>query len=237
VWLQKGATDKALADYNRAIELDPKYVDARYARGWTLRETGAPAKAIEDFSRALERKPDHVLALLERGRCNYQLGRSGQAADDLTKALELNPQFAAAAYYRGLAHQSAGEYAKAIEDFARTIRLAPDMPAAFNDLAWLLAACPEEKHRDGATALKSALKACQLADEPSWRFLDTLAVAYAATGDFAKAVETQKQALAAAEEAQLREREELQSRLELFEAQKPYHDPPPEKAKSPSREF
>src|SRR5690606_11943702 len=107
---------------------------------------------------------------------------------DLNEVLRLNPEFAAGFYHRGLAHHGAGEYAKAITDYAAAIRLAPQIPDAYNDLAWLLATCPDPKIRNGKTALRSAQKACELAESPSWRFFDTLAASYAAAGEFAQAV-------------------------------------------------
>jgi tetratricopeptide (TPR) repeat protein len=54
--------DRALADYNRALELDPDYADAYYYRGvlhYTLLER---EQAIADFGRYLELAPDGLHA-------------------------------------------------------------------------------------------------------------------------------------------------------------------------------
>jgi tetratricopeptide (TPR) repeat protein len=190
---------------------------------------------VDDLTQVVEVNPHHVLGLLERGRSFYGLGKHDLALADLTKALEVNPQFAGALYHRALAHQAMGQYAKAIEDLSATIRLEPEAPAAYNDLAWILEACPEEEHRDGKFAVKSAQKACQLAEEPSGQFLDTLATAYAANGQFDLAVETQTQALTAVEDE--RQKEVLRNRLKLFEQKKPYLDPPVARPSAKPREF
>jgi tetratricopeptide (TPR) repeat protein/predicted aspartyl protease len=58
--------DHALADFNRACELDPKNPEYFYQRGQIFGQLGRTARALDDYYRALELKPDHVLALLAR---------------------------------------------------------------------------------------------------------------------------------------------------------------------------
>ena len=56
-------------------------------------------------------------------------------------------------------------------------------------LAWLLATYPDAKSRDGAEAVQLAERGCALTDRRIPALLDTLAVAYAEAGDFARANE------------------------------------------------
>ena len=55
-----------------------------------------------------------------------------------------------------------------------------------------MATCPDEKFRDSNLAIESAQKAIQIDGQKDFRYLDTLAAAFAAAGRFDEAVQTQK---------------------------------------------
>ena len=48
---------EAIADYDKAIELDPNFAEAYYARGLTYRELGKEEEAKKDFKKAQELDP------------------------------------------------------------------------------------------------------------------------------------------------------------------------------------
>ena len=60
------------------------------------------------------------------------------------------------------------------------------------NLAWLLATCPDARHRDGKKAVEFAARHCLFVTGGTPNHLNTLAAAYAEGGDFAKAVEWQE---------------------------------------------
>ena len=80
-------------------------------------------------------------------------------------------------------------------DFNEAIRLNPDDVATLDNLAWLHATCPEAKYRDGKKAVENASKAYQLDGGKHWGYCDTLAAAYAESGDFDKAKEWASKAI------------------------------------------
>jgi tetratricopeptide (TPR) repeat protein len=51
-----GQYDKAISDYTKAIELNPKHADIYYSRGLAHNKMGQYDKAISDFTEAIKLK-------------------------------------------------------------------------------------------------------------------------------------------------------------------------------------
>ena len=51
-----GQYDKAISDYTKAIELNPKHADIYYSRGLARNKMGQYDKAISDFTEAIKLK-------------------------------------------------------------------------------------------------------------------------------------------------------------------------------------
>ena len=120
-----------------------------------------------------------------------------------------------------------GNFAGAIACYRQALQKHPDMWDLLNNLAWLLATCPEASQRNGPEAVQLAEKACQLTHYNVPLVIGTLAAAYAEAGRFDDAVWMGEKACAQAEENH--EPELLQKNrefLELYRAHKPYHEAP-----------
>ncbi len=94
-----------------------------------------------------------------------------------------------------------------------------------NNLAWTLAICPDAALRNGPRAVEIALKAVGDPQQSNPGFIDTLAAAYAEAGRYTEAVEMQELAIRKLGNNRAL-RQEMQARLELYEAGQPYHLPP-----------
>ena len=88
----------------------------------------------------------------------------------------------------------------------------------YNQYAWLLATYPDARFRNGQLAVEFAQRALSLSEVPEWSYVDTLAAAYAASGDFENAVEQQQRALALNSLSD----EEAEKRLDLYRDRKAY---------------
>ncbi len=95
-------------------------------------------------------------------------------------------------------------------------------PKALNDYAWLLATSRFDEVRDGSRAVELAERAAKSSRTPV--YLDTLAAAYADTGNFEKALAIQREAidLVAGQDPDLTA--ELNEHLAAFEAGKPWRE-------------
>ncbi len=104
----------------------------------------------------------------------------------------------------------------------RTTEINPAFAPGFNNLAWLLATCPDDQYRDGNTAVENATRACELSQWAKPDCLGTLAAAYAEAGEFELAIKWQTKAIELATPDY--DMAAAQSRLKLYEAGKPYRE-------------
>jgi tetratricopeptide (TPR) repeat protein len=72
---------------------------------------------------------------------------------------------------------------------------------ALNNLAWVLATCPDDSVRNGIQAVQYAEKACRLTGFKQSGMINTLAAAYAESGRFPEAVATAQTAIKLANDA------------------------------------
>ena len=105
------------------------------------------------------------------------------------------------------------QYELALADFTRAIELNPDNPQVYNNLARLLATCPDSKIQDGQQAIAAARRACDLSGWVDFNTLNMLAATHAQAGQFAEAVEWQTKAV---ELAPVGARDELRRRLQRY---------------------
>jgi WD40 repeat protein/Flp pilus assembly protein TadD len=125
---------------------------------------------------------------------------------------------------RGKTKMSGGETAEAISDFEAAVRIDQNNAGALNELAWLYATCQMIEFRDGAKAVETATKACELTGWKNHGYVGTLAAAYSETGDFESAVKRQKEAIELlTEDERAKWQGNYEIRLKLYESHKPYH--------------
>jgi tetratricopeptide (TPR) repeat protein len=211
---------KALADFDQAIRLKPLFM-FYYNRGVTRYEVGDDKSAITDLTRALQDKPGdpkaRAICLVARARCYINQAKSALAMSDLNEAIKLDGSDSEAYRLRGIIHKVAHEYDKSLSDYEKAIALDPKNADAYGTEAYLLSVCPVPKYRDGIKAVRYATRACELTEWHNAQAIDTLAAAYAESGDFDKAIQFQKQADEMDKKAD-------PARLALYEKHQPVRD-------------
>jgi len=215
----KGKYDKAIANYDVAIRLDPTKALYFNNRGTAWIAKGAYDKAIADYDVSIRLKPKNIMAFHNRAVAWKAKGELDKAIADYDEAILLDPKKATSYYNRGHARFSTGEYKRVIDDYNEAIRLDPKISVYHNSLAWLLATCPDTKFRDGMKAVEHATRACELSRWKSDTNLGTLSAAYATQGDFEQAKQWLQKAIKLNPKAHKDIRAKM---LEAYEAGEPY---------------
>jgi len=117
--------DGAVADYTRAIEIQPRFAAAWLNRGRERLDLGDFERAIVDFTRAAELQPSSAVAVGHRGVAKRRKRDLDGAIADCTRAIELSPRYTRARVDRGLVLQEKGDADAAIRDFTAAIDIDP----------------------------------------------------------------------------------------------------------------
>jgi tetratricopeptide (TPR) repeat protein len=213
--------DEAVADFGRVVELRPQYANAWFNRGEIYFELGRYEEALSDYTQVLQLTPDDYDAHVRRGHTYFHLRRFREALADYDRAARLDPGKVEAVVNRGDANRNLGKWRQAAEDYQKAVGLDARSGRAYQSVAWLMATCPEEKYRKGDLAVQAAERAVTLDGAEDFKYLDTLAAAYANAGDFDKAQATIAEAIKIAPKEH---RDALTRRLDLYKAEKPYRE-------------
>lgn len=208
----------AVTDLDFVLEKNPDHKNARFNRAEVLLQLGQYERAVDDYSKVIEKDETDAAAHAGRGIALSALGDSDGALVDLNAAVRLQPEKADAYVDRADLYASLGQWERAAGDYRVAIKLNNQLGRAYQNVAWMMATCPDAKYRNPSLAVRAANKAIQL-DGPTYLGLDTYAAALASAGQYANAIATQKKALTSAPKE---EHADLNSRLALYEKQQPF---------------
>jgi lipoprotein NlpI len=127
----KGDGDRALADYNEAIRLDPKYARAYNDRGVSYNVKRDYDRAIADFNAAIRLDPKYAAAYSNRGNAYDGKNDDDRAIADYSEAVRLDPKVWFAYNNRGNAYTKKGDHDRAIADYNEAVRLDPKYALAY----------------------------------------------------------------------------------------------------------
>jgi len=166
----KGDLDRALQDYNQAIEMNPENAGAYVNRALALARKGELDCAMNDYAKAITLNPQQWQAYFDRAAELRDQGKLCEAVDDLERVMKLNPGFVGAYMNRANIYVGQGELDKAIADYDAALLRDPKLADAYFSRANIFL-----QKRDYRHALVDFQNAVQMKTKRPERTLNSLA--------------------------------------------------------------
>jgi arylsulfatase A-like enzyme len=186
-----------------------------------------PGEAVELMRKAVELAPDDIGVRLTLANAAQGAGRLDEAEGALRAATDLDPCGERPRIKLSNLLVARDRYAEQVALLAEGVERCPGEQSFQNDYAYARATSPDAAARNGFEALRIAMEITQGAGASNPAFLDTLAAAYAETGEYGKAVEASRRALALLTTREISEDTIalFRGHLESFEAGRPVREP------------
>ena len=183
--------------------------------------------AIAALQASLQYDPGNLPTLLALAEIMLTRKQFAEAATYAREVLAVDAQSIPARLMLAISAVQSGAYDEALARYREVLTLAPGDRTARNDLAWLLATTDDPQFRDGAEALRLAESLVAESEKTTWQNWDTLAAAYAETGQFERAVDAAEKALAGTgggQPADADHLERIRHRLESYRRGEPHRE-------------
>jgi tetratricopeptide (TPR) repeat protein len=216
---------EALAEYRKAIEIEPNRFQARNNVANLLAAMGLREEAYREYQEALRLNPDAAVAQINFATLLSEMGRFDEAMKEYTNAAQLEPDDPRAYYLMGKACLRQGQDAEAVKHFREALERDPNDFQTMTWLARVLASDQNPAVRKGTEAVSLAERAANLTGGEQPFVLDTLAMAYAEAGRFKDAQATVQRALQVAAAAGAQKTvSDMQGRLQLYQSDRAYRE-------------
>ena len=133
-----GKLAEAVETFKRAINVNPKYIEAYSALGDAYLNLGKGKEALAVYKEAVRIAPSNAVAQYNLGYYYNFMGRHGEAFRPLVAATALDPNFAEAYYEIGYAYLRGNQFEKSISFLRSAIRLNSNYADAHYGLALAL---------------------------------------------------------------------------------------------------
>jgi tetratricopeptide (TPR) repeat protein len=186
-----GDTGAARATLEAVLVAQPAHVTGRFLFAVLQEEAGATAAAASDYARVLEQDPAHAGANFYLANYYFRQGKYQAAAQHYSQAVAADARNVPARLLQLAALQDIPATDVVLRQQLETaVQQVPEQPLFAVRLISLLCTSTDPDARDPAEALRLAERLAGEQAFPPYREL--LALAYAATGDFGQAADTQK---------------------------------------------
>lgn len=139
VYENQGKFSDAIAQYEKAIEFDPKFSDAYECLGNMYLSRQEYSRALEYYKKVIELEPNNLDVYSSLGDISYSLKDYPKALQFYQKAIDIKPNFAPAYYNIGVIYDAQMQYDKAIQFFQKAVELDSNYVRAYKGLAYIYA--------------------------------------------------------------------------------------------------
>ncbi len=224
--------DKAIESLQKKLALLPGDINTLKFLATTCYLAGDHSQAVSTIKEILKQASDDAQTYLHLAKNYYRLKDYSKALESYLKALKLDPELSAAHIGAGEAYKKAGDLKLAVEHYEIGLSKLGDLFNIHNTVGWIQATSKDPELYDPESALVHAQKAIELSkdvDSPAYKlypyFLDTLAAAQSANGDFEAAIESASLAIKLCREKELDSvADEIQKHLDLYKQRKVYRE-------------
>jgi len=224
---QAGDNAAALAEWKKALEIDPNDARANNGIAIALSVSGDSDGAISCLRKAVQISPDFFEAYYNLGLELAKQNRVSEAIDAWLNTVRIRPSFAAGHENLGYAFYLQGKFADSLTHLRLALQADPDRVSDLNLAASLLATSPDASIRNGADAVALADHAQTLTHAQDPAILDTLSAAYAESGRFPEAMEVERQAITVAtQQGKTALTATLEAHLSRYQSSKALREPP-----------
>ena len=226
--LQQGGDNAgALAEWKKALEIDPDDARANNGIAIALSVSGDSDGAIAHLRKATRISPDFFEAYFNLGLELAKKNRVNEAIDAWLNTVRIRPSFAAGQENLGYAFYLQGKFADSLTHLRLALEADPDRVSDLNLAASVLATCPDSSLRNSADALALADRAQTLTHGQDAAILDTVSAAYAEAGRFPNAIEVEHEAIkVATQQGKTALTDTLKAHLTRYESNAPLREPP-----------
>jgi tetratricopeptide (TPR) repeat protein len=138
IFFRKGQVDKAIAQFQKALEVHPDDAVAHNNLGNALVQKGRLDEAIAQHRKALEIDPGYAEAHYNLGNALLQKGLLDEAMAQLQKTLAIDPDFADAHYSLSIVLRQKGLVDEGIAQLRKALEVNPDDVKVHNNLGTAL---------------------------------------------------------------------------------------------------
>jgi tetratricopeptide (TPR) repeat protein len=128
---QRGDLDAAVAAFNEAITIDPKFAPAYYNRGLAHALQNRFGDAIRDYNQAIQINPNYAAAYYQRGSLLGQQADFDGAIADFSRVIKLVPSYGPAYYNRGHVEYFRGDLDDSLSEINHALGLTANFPFAY----------------------------------------------------------------------------------------------------------